>query len=139
MNLATLRVEGLDEALDSIVERLQLRLDARWRKGDPKSRGRGEHASAGLVATVADTSNPVQMIQCIRHFIAKCQAARLSFSNEQVSAEIAVGLTVGDSQQYVAFVDLGPSDMASLGSLGLGLSVAAYPTSDEANEADESE
>src|SRR5262245_14721944 len=54
-----------------------------------------------------------------------------------LSGEMAVGLTVGESAQYVAFVELAAADMLELGLLALALSVAAYPTSDDAHAVDE--
>lgn len=132
MNLATLRVEGDEATLLSLVNRLGLDIDTSWRKGEPQRRG-GEHQSSGFCATVADAENPNEMLRRIRDFMKKCRAAEISFMSEGLSAELAVGVTVGDSEQFVAFVDLSVADLASLGELGIGLSFAAYPTSDEAN------
>ena len=136
MNLATLRVEGNDDVLDAVVHRLDLEVD-RWRKGEPKPRG-GAYYSAGFDAIIADVETPAEMMDAIRKFMEGCKARDLSFSRGGISAEVAVGVTVGDSTQYMAFVDFTASDMTSMGSLGLNLSVAAYPTSDEANGAGDS-
>ncbi len=111
MNVANLRVEGDDEALNALVDRLELEVDRR---------------------------KPAEMTREVRRFIEECKARHLSFSRPGISAEITVGVTVGDSTQYVAFVDLTASDLGAMGALGLNLSVTAYPTSDEANDAWES-
>jgi hypothetical protein len=51
-----------------------------------------------------------------------------------VDAELAVGISVGDSVQYVVSVDFLPADIRDLAAAGIALSVAAYPTSDEGQQ-----
>ncbi len=136
MNLVTLRVEGADQALDGLVRILRLEVDARWKGGDPKRTG-GHHASSGLNATIADAPNSEQMRHGIRTFLADCKARNVSFLDLGLSGEVAVGISVGDSEQYVGSLELAASDLHALGFLGLALSVAAYPTSDEANATEE--
>ena len=51
-----------------------------------------------------------------------------------VDAELAVGISVGDSVQYVASVDLSPADIRDLAAAGIAFNVAAYPTSDEGQQ-----
>ncbi len=136
MNLATLRVEGTEEALASLRGTLRLEADATWKKGEPKRRG-GHHSSAGFNATIADASNPDEMIVAIRNFSAMCKEQGVSFVRPSLSAELSVGVTVGDSDQFVASVALSASDILLLGTLGIALSVTAYPTSDEANAIDQ--
>ena len=132
MNVATLRVQGDDATLTSAVTRLGLEVDTRWKKGEPRRRG-GGHESSGLNATVSDADNPRDMMQRVRDFLAKCQETEFSFIVAGLSAELAIGVTAGDSEQYVALVELPSSDLAALGALGISLSFAAYPTSDDAN------
>ena len=134
MNLATLRIEGTDPAIQAVCNLLGLEPDHTWKKGDPMRRG-GFFSSSGLSATIADTTNPGEMVVAIREFIAQCKARDIVFSGSNPSAEIAIGVTVGDTEQFVAFVDFSSSDLLALGALGLELSIAAYPTSDEANAA----
>jgi hypothetical protein len=133
MNLAILRVEGTDEALQSVCNLLGLEADSTWKKGEPKRRG-GFYSISGLSATIADSQNPGEMVVAIREFVAECKARNFVFSGSDLSAELSVGVTVGDTEQFVACVDFSASDLLSLGALGVELSIAAYPTSDEANE-----
>ncbi len=133
MNLAMLRVEGTDEALQTVCNTLGLVPDSMWKKGEPKRRG-GFFLSSGLSATIADAKNPGEMVVAIRQFIAECKARHFVFSGSGLSAELSIGVTVGDSEQFVVCVDFAASDLLSLGALGVELSIAAYPTSDEANE-----
>jgi hypothetical protein len=133
MNLAMLRVEGTDEALQTVRNTLGLVPDSMWKQGEPKRRG-GFFSSSGLSATIADAKNPGEMVVAIREFIAECKARHVVFSGSGLSAELSIGVTVGDTEQFVACVDFSASDLLSLGALGVELSIAAYPTSDEANE-----
>jgi hypothetical protein len=66
-----------------------------------------------------------------------CKKQGVTFARPSLSAELSVGVTVGDSDQFVASVALSASDILLLGSLGIALSVTAYPTSDEANAIDQ--
>jgi len=94
----------------------------------------GFNSSSGLGVTIADAKNPVELVAAIREFIAMCQSRNIVLADQGLSSELAIGITVGDSEQFVAFVDFSASDLWSLGALGVELSFAAYPTSDEANE-----
>lgn len=133
MNLATLRVEGSDEALQAVLNALELVPDSMWKHGEPKRRG-GYFSSSGLSATIADANTPFEMLVVIRQFVAECKARNFVFSGVGLSAQLSVGFTVGDTEQFVVCLDFSASDLLSLGALGVELSIAAYPTSDEANE-----
>ena len=133
MNLATLRVRGSDDALQTLCNTLGLVADSTWKKGDPKRRG-GSFPTSGFSATIVDAKNPAELVLAIRAFVAKCQERHIVLSTPNLTAELALGVTVGDSEQFVACVDFSASDLLSLGALGVELSIAAYPTSDDANE-----
>src|SRR5690242_9385700 len=105
MNLATLRVEGEEATLNSLKRRLGVDIEASWKKGEPRRRG-GEYQSSGFSATLADAENLKEMLRNVRDFLAKCEASHLSFISERISAQLAIGVTVGDSEQFVAFVEL---------------------------------
>lgn len=133
MNLANLIVEGSDDALQAVSSLLGREPDSTWKKGAPKRRG-GHYSISGLSVTIADSQYPSEMVVAIREFVTECQVRVLVFSSLGLSAELSIGVTVGDSEQFIACMDFSPSDLVSLGVLGIGLSIAAYPTSDEANE-----
>lgn len=130
MNLAMLRIEGTDNALDALRSSLGLAIDSSWKKGEPKRRG-GHYSSSGLNATIADAENPREMVVAIREFVSQCKAQNIAFSDPNLSAEISIGITVGEEPQFIACVDFSASDLLSLGELGIALDVAAYPASDE--------
>jgi hypothetical protein len=135
MNLAMLRIEGTDNALDALRSSLGLAIDSSWKEGEPKRRG-GHYSSSGLNATIADAENPREMVVAIREFVSQCKVQNIAFSAPNLSAEISIGITVGEESQFVACVDFSASDLLSLGELGIALGVAAYPASseDDAND-----
>jgi hypothetical protein len=49
------------------------------------------------------------------------------------SAELSIGFTVGDSEQFVAGLEFSASELRAISECGISLSITAYPTSDEAN------
>ncbi|MCB0081594.1 MAG: hypothetical protein KDE47_11715 [Caldilineaceae bacterium] len=132
MNLAILIVEGSDDVLQSASSLLGREVST-WKKGAPKWRG-GVNSTSGFSATIADYQNPNEMVVAIRDFVTECQTRQLDFSDLGLSADLSIGVTVGDSEQFIACLDFSASDLVSLGAIGVGLSIAAYPTSDEANE-----
>lgn len=132
MNLAVLRAEGPEAALRAVASALGLRAASFWREGDASPTGR-LFTSTGFNCTLADASNPAALVLAIQEFARVCRESKFVFPPE-VKAELSVGVTVGDSEQFVAVVDFSANELRALGELGLGLSFAAYPTSDEANQ-----
>ena len=127
MNLAVLRLEGAQTALDEVAQRLSLAVEQAWKKGEARRNGR-RHRSSGLSATVADAPNGEALVAQLKRFLIKCKRRRISFS--KIRAEISIGVSVGETAQYIGYVDLPPKYLAMLAECGLSLSVAAYPTSD---------
>lgn len=132
MNVATLRLSGIDAALDALVIALKLPVTSRVRVGDPRRVG-DVHTSSGLSADIADGDNPGAMLAKVRSFLAECQKHGSELFQNGVEAELAIGVSVGDTAQYIASVDFSASEIRALANIGIGLSFAAYPTSDEAN------
>jgi hypothetical protein len=133
LNIATLRLTGPDASLDELIAKLNLSFSSRVRAGEPRRRG-GVHADSGINASIADAENPSAMMKEVRAFIQGCLKHGPGLFMNAVDAELAVGISVGDSVQYVASVDLSPADIRDLAAAGLAFSVAAYPTSDEGQQ-----
>jgi hypothetical protein len=135
MNLAILRVNGSDRALETLRTTLFIEPYDVWKKGDYLSiskRGK-THLSSGFSISVADAENSGAMFTSIREFLARCKKQGLQFSGTDLKAKLSIGFDVGDSVRYVGVLNFPPSDLLLLAQLGLTLSVSAYPTSDEAN------
>jgi len=131
VNLAVLRVEGERDALNGLLALLRRKPDAQWREGELKRRG-GRYERSGFGLTVADAPTPHDMVIAVRQFLTECSVLGISFPKQDFTTELSVGVTVGDSAQFVASMELTGDDLM-MSNLGLGLSVTAYPTSDEAN------
>lgn len=131
MNIATLRIESEESTLDGLKATLPGRVDAQWRKGE-RGRNGVVHALSGYNATVAEAANPRALVSEIRSFLTQCKERNLDF-RAALAAELSIGFTVGDSQQFVASLALSPGDLSALAACGIALSVTAYPTSDKAN------
>jgi len=132
MNLAILRVHGTDDALHLLRAALPIAADNAWSQGEKKRRG-GHFTSSGFSLTVADQANPGAMVSSIRAFLADCQPHEALFRDPEISAELSIGVTVGEDAQFVAVVDLSHADLHALAKLRMALSVSAYPSSDEDN------
>src|SRR5687767_4700230 len=125
MKLATVRVKGTDQAIQALSKLLKLEVDQTWKKGEPKRRG-GYFPTSGFSATIVDAKNPREMVVAICEFMTVCKARNITFSSPDLSAEVAIGVTVGDSEQFIACVDFSVRDLLSLGALGIELSFSAY-------------
>jgi hypothetical protein len=132
VNLASLRIEGEDELLASLVNDLGLAVDTQWKKGEPIRSG-GTNSTSGFCATIGDASSPGKLLSQIREFVAKLEEFVDGKDRSGLAGEVAVGISVGDPEMYIGSFMLGASDLLRLGQVNLSLSVSAYPTSDEAN------
>jgi hypothetical protein len=134
MNIATLEAEGEEPTLASLATELYLPISDKWKRGDPM-RNTGVYSSSGFIATLAKAATPGELILVIRKLLIDYKERGIRFNrNEALSSTLSVGFTVGDSVQFVACFDFTLSDLKLLTDLGIGLSVSAYPTSDEANQ-----
>lgn len=132
MNLAVLRVKGPERSLNEVRRSLNLVCDAEWEKGDKRIGGRVSDAS-GFNATIADANNPNQLIESVRIFLSDCKAKKVVFPSLELVAELDIGFTVGDSDQFVGSVEFSVPELLLFCECGISICVTAYPTSDEAN------
>lgn len=132
MNLATLRIEGADEALEQLIAQLNLSIDVSWKKGEMSRQD--VHEISGLNSTIADTETPRQLTEAIIDFANQCKSKNISLSSSNISTELDIGIGVGYSEQFIASVSFTPDELQLLSSIGIELSITAYPTSDESSE-----
>ncbi len=134
MNVATLKISSTnDQALDSLQTTLNLIPKATWKKGDSAPRG-SFYQSSGRSFTIADAASPGELIKLIRTELTTFRNSTVCFSGAELLTELSVGITVGDSLQFVASLEFTPTDLSLLAEMGIHLVICAYPTSDEANE-----
>jgi hypothetical protein len=135
MNVATLYVSGPDESLDRLTKLLGLPETSRWKVGDPLSSGKN-HQSSGIEFDLADVATPPDLVRAVRQFLGYWRTKGISLFELGLEGELSIGVTVGDSTQFTAHLEFSAHDMLMFGTVGIALSIAAYPTSDEANESD---
>jgi hypothetical protein len=66
---------------------------------------------SGFSATVANARQPGDLVGLVRSFLVQGKDNNLVFARLVLSAELAVGLTVGDSEQFVARLEFSPSEL----------------------------
>jgi hypothetical protein len=66
-------------------------------------------------------------------FAEQCANMGLDFRVLGLGAVVSIGVAAGDSEQFIASVELPAQMLARLGGLGISIEFNAYPTSDEAN------
>jgi hypothetical protein len=130
LNVATLRLTGNDALLDDIVRKLGLNVASRANAGSPRRRG-GVYGSSTLNASIADSASPAAMRDQVRAFLAECRRHGSTLFMSGIDAELSLGVSVGDSGQFTASVDLSSAEIRDLAVLGLSLNFSAYPRSDE--------
>jgi hypothetical protein len=135
MNIATLYAHGADANLDRLTELLGTPGTSRWKVGDPLHGGK-LHQCSGIAFDLPDSDTPRGLVAEVRRCLSCWHAKDISLARLNLDGELSIGITVGDSVQFTAHVEFSAVDMLTLGSIGIALSFAAYPTSDGANEFD---
>jgi hypothetical protein len=130
LNVAALRLSGNDALLDDIVRKLGLTVASRAKAGSPRRRG-GFYAASTLNASIADAESPAAMLDQVRAFLAECRGHGSTLFVNGIDAELSIGISAGDSGQFVASVDLSSAEIRDLATLGLSLNFTVYPRSDE--------
>ena len=89
------------------------------------------HLESGFSVLLADAESPREMCGRVREILGRYDEAAVHFHDINLSAELSLGVTVGGATQFVVIVGFTPDDLRLIGSLGIGLSIAAYPCSND--------
>ena len=130
MNLVSIVIEGDEQRLDIIKDKLSIAIDSSWHKGSQTKSGKLREYS-GFTACICDCSTPFSMIEKLSDFLCYIDNKHLNFNQLELDARLFVGVTVGDQQQFIAKIDFPDYLLQLISKLGLHLSVSAYPTTDE--------
>jgi hypothetical protein len=130
MNVALLWVRGQQDAADRVLIELGATPEKTWKKGEPKGRD-SLHIDAGFSINVAEAKNPREMGDNVREFLTRCQQRSIALQGADYSSELSLGVTVGSQDQFVAVMAFSVDDLSLVGELGVKLTVAAYPSSDD--------
>jgi hypothetical protein len=101
-----------------------------WRAGDELRSGRAD--TSGFNACLAESDDTSAALAELRDQLADLEPAIRALISRGVSCELDIGLFVGF--QTPRWIELPPTDLAHLASLGLFLCVSAYPCSDEEDD-----
>lgn len=71
------------------------------------------------------------MCDQVRMFMRRCNEGSIAFKGTNYSSELSFGVAIGTRDQFVAVVEFTAEDLLLMGELGITLSVAAYPSSDD--------
>ncbi|WP_233840415.1 hypothetical protein [Dyella sp. 2HG41-7] len=130
MNLVVLRIEGSSGYVDGIHQVLGIDPTGSWRTGETSSRG-GAYTTFGHTFDLADVESPVEMMEMVTGFLTHCVERSANFAASDGFAELSIAFTVGTQEQFAASVDLPVETLATLGRLGISLSINSYPTTDD--------
>ncbi|MGZ8252139.1 MAG: hypothetical protein ACXW1P_06870 [Methylophilaceae bacterium] len=111
---------------------MNLDIDVSWKKGE--KRKHKVYESSGLNSTIADTKTPRELVKAVIDFANICKAKNISLATSCISTELDIGIGVGYSEQFIASIIFLPSELNLLSSVGIALSITAYPTSDESSD-----
>lgn len=130
MNFVVWRVSAPGFNVDAFVNKYRLRPESVWREGD-KQRAGGKQLSSGFNLTILDSVTKSKLNQELLRYLAQQVDAFEELKDRAVSQEIDIGLTVGDSNQFTASVNVEPMLLSRLSGLGVELVVSAYPALEE--------
>ncbi len=130
MNLVSIVIEGDEQHLDSIKDKLSIAIDSSWQKGS-RTRSGKLRENSGFTACICDCSTPFRMIEELSDFLRYIDNKHLNFKQLELNARLSIGVTVGDQQQFIATFDFQNDLLELVSKLGLHLSISAYPTTDE--------
>lgn len=130
MNLVSIVIEGDEQHLDNIKDKLGLSIDSSWQKGNQTRSGKLRENS-GFTSCICDCDTPFRMIEELSDFLRYIDNKHLNFKQLELNARLSLGVTVGDQQQFIATIDFPNYLLELICKLGLHLSISAYPTTDE--------
>lgn len=130
MNLVVLRIERSSGYVDGIRQVLGIDPTGSWRAGEPSARG-DAYTTFGHTFDLADAESPVKMMEMVSEFLTHCEERGTNFAATDSLAELSMAFTVGTQEQFAASVDLPVETLATLGRLGISLSINSYPTTDD--------
>ncbi len=129
--VAVWRVSSANFDVEDFLRRFPtLSPDAVWRRGEPRL-VRGKNEDSGFNLTLAEAENGAAAISQARDALARLQPALLELRRLSVPSLVDFGLFVGGSVSFTSSVRFAPDMLQWFSEQGVGLSVSAYPVSEE--------
>ncbi|GLX76702.1 hypothetical protein tinsulaeT_00420 [Thalassotalea insulae] len=130
LNLATLTIRGSKEELEIAKSKIPLTPYRSWSLGDAITNSK-TYDDFGYEYEIADTDTPAGLTQKIEAFLNQLHEQSINFNKLGVSAELSLGIGVGDEVQYIASHQFSLNIIELLVKTGLSLEYSAYPVGEE--------
>jgi hypothetical protein len=124
MNIATLKVNGDEEALADVRDGLPTEPDSTWSKGDVRPDGR-VRLDWGFYVSIATDKDPDALLKQVRSYLSECSARGIHFERSDIAAELRIAFTVADAAHVTPSMDLSLADLQLLVNMGISLSITS--------------
>ena len=101
-----------------------------WRKGDRRRAGKLA-IDHGLWIEFPDGDSWRETVPCVQQFLETNGDAIERMRPCCSEMELRIGVTVGEASSFAPTLEFDPVFLSTLARLGFGLTVSAYPTSDD--------
>ncbi|WP_220718661.1 hypothetical protein [Agarivorans litoreus] len=129
MNIAVLRIQGNEKEIDVVKALYPFNIIGEWEKGDSISRTRF-FSSSGFSVDLPDADSPTEMLNNIESFFNELSSSSINFVNLNLTANLDVGLGVGECEQYAAEYEISLPLMELALKVGASISLTAYPVNE---------
>lgn len=130
MNLATLTIRGSKEELEIAKAKIPLLPFRSWSCGDSITASK-TYQDFGCVYEIADTDTPIGLTISIEKFLNQLKEQSINFNKSGLSAELSLGIGVGDDVQFIASLQFSLNTLELLLNCGISIEYSAYPVGEE--------
>lgn len=130
MVCVVLRIGARDLQIDDYLHRSQLEVTNIWRNGEASRNGRVNESSGFNLSFPEESSWAESLAAVSAHLRSEASLLR-ELRDVNAEVELDIGVTVGEEQSYAPSLGFPSEFLADLASLGISLTVSAYPTNDE--------
>ncbi len=130
MVYVVLRIASRDLPVDDYLHRSRLEVTNIWRNGEASRNGR-VNESSGFNLSFPDEPSWSKSLAAVRGHLQSEAVLLRDLRDVNAEMELDIGVTVGEEQSYAPSLEFPSEFLADLASLGISLTVSAYPTNDE--------
>jgi hypothetical protein len=130
LNLATLTIRGSKEELEIAKAKIPPLPFRSWSCGDSIIASK-TYQDFGCVYEIADTDTPIGLTISIEKFLNQLKEQSVNFNKSGLSAELSLGIGVGDDVQFIASLQFSLNTLELLLNCGISIEYSAYPVGEE--------
>ncbi|NMO19207.1 hypothetical protein HPC49_16880 [Pyxidicoccus fallax] len=101
-----------------------------WRRGEPRQ-PRGEHADSGFHRTIVEAETGGEAVAEASRALTAMGPALEELRRLAVPCVVDFGMFIGGARRFTGSLALSPGDLRWFAEQGVGVTVSAYPASDE--------